>query len=62
MHKRVQQIKGVLPENTFGGVSVMAVGDLYQLSPACQSPVFSVVNDSYSSCTVQALCALMSFK
>ena len=49
VHKRLQQIKGVLPENTFGGVNILAVGDLYQLSPVCQSPAFSVVNDSYSN-------------
>ena len=48
IHKRLQQIKAVLPDNTFGGVSILAVGDLYQLPPVCQSPVFSVVNDSYA--------------
>lgn len=32
----------------FGGVSILAVGDLYQLPPVCQSPVFSTVSDSYA--------------
>ena len=31
IHKRLQQIEGVLPDVTFGGVSILAVGDLYQL-------------------------------
>ena len=36
IHKRLQQIKGVLPDVTFGGVSILAVGDLYQLpATAC---------------------------
>ena len=48
IHERIQQIKAVLPNNTFGGVSIFAVGDLYQLPPLCQSPVFSVVNVSYA--------------
>ena len=48
IHKRLQQVKAVLPDVTFGGVSILAVGDLYQLPPVCQSPVFSTVNDSYA--------------
>ena len=48
IHKRLQHIKAVLPDVTFGGVSILAVGDLYQLPPVCQSPVFSAVNDSYA--------------
>ena len=31
IHKRLQQIKGVLSDVMFGGVSILAVGDLYQL-------------------------------
>ena len=31
IHKRLQQIKGVSDDAVFGGVSVLAVGDLYQL-------------------------------
>ena len=29
IHKRLQQIKGVSDDVTFGGVSILAVGDLY---------------------------------
>ena len=37
IHKRLQQIKGVSDiDVTFGGVSILAVGDLYQLPmPSC---------------------------
>ena len=31
IHKRLQQIKGVSDDVTFGGLSILAVGDLYQL-------------------------------
>ncbi len=48
IHKRLQQIKAVLPDIAFGGVSILAVGDLYQLPPVGQSPIFSTVNDSYA--------------
>ena len=48
IHKRLQQIKAVTPDITFGGVSILAVGDLYQQPPVCQSPVFSIVSDSYA--------------
>ena len=33
IHKRLQQIKGMSDDVTFGGVSILAVGDLYQLPP-----------------------------
>ena len=33
IHKRLQQIKGVSPDVSFGGVSILAVGHLYQLPP-----------------------------
>ena len=45
IHKRLQQIKGV---SVFGGVSILAVGDLYQLPPVGQAPLFSTVSDSYA--------------
>ena len=48
IHKRLQQIKGVAPDVTFGGVSVLAVGDLYQLPHVAQSQLFSTVSDSYA--------------
>ena len=49
IHKRLQQIKGVSSDITFGGVSILAVGDLYQLPPICQSQLlFSKVSDSYA--------------
>lgn len=49
IHKRLQQIKSVLPDIPFGGVSILAVGDLYQLPPVGQSPIFSSVSDSYAN-------------
>ena len=33
---------------TFGGVSILTVGDLHQLPPIAQAPLFSTVNDSYT--------------
>ena len=38
----------MLPDVMFGSVSVLAVGDLYQLSPVAQPMVFSTVSDSYA--------------
>ena len=32
----------------FGGVSILAVGDLYQLPPVGQAPLFSTVSDCYA--------------
>ena len=49
IHKRLQQIKAVLPDVAFDGVSILAVGDLYQLPPVCQAPIFSTVNESYAN-------------
>ena len=48
IHKRLQQIKGVSDDITFGGVSILAVGDLYQLPPVAQAPLFSTVGDCYA--------------
>ncbi len=42
IHKRLQQIKGVSHDVTFGGTSILAVGDLYQLNPVAQAPLFSI--------------------
>ena len=49
IHKRLQQIKAVLPDVAFSGVSILAVGDLYQLPPVGQAPIFSTVSDSYAN-------------
>ena len=48
IHKRLQQIKGVSADVTFGGVSILAVGDLYQLPPVGQPWLFATVSDSYA--------------
>ena len=48
IHKRLQQIKGVSDDVTFGGVSILAVGDLYQLPPVGQPLLFSTVSDGYA--------------
>ena len=48
IHKRLQQIKGVSDDVTFGGVSILEVGDLYQLPPVGPKPLFSTVNDCYA--------------
>ena len=48
IHKRLQQIKGVSDDTVFGGVSILAVGDLYQLPQVGQAPLFSTVSDSYA--------------
>ena len=44
----LQQIKGVLPDVMFGGVSILAVGDLYQLPPVGQPALFDTVTDAYA--------------
>ena len=48
IHKRLQQIKGVSDDLIFGKVSILAVGDLYQLPPVGQPPVFSTISDCYA--------------
>ena len=48
IHKRLQQIKGVSNDVVFDGVSIPAVGDLYQLPPVCQELVYSIVSDCYA--------------
>ena len=48
IHRRLQEIKGAPPDTTFGGISILAVGDLYQLPPVCQPPLFDMVSDAYA--------------
>ena len=45
LNKRLQEIKGV--DDDFGGVSVIAVGDLFQLEPVFDGYVFEALKDSY---------------
>ena len=54
IHKRLQQVKGVSDDKVFGGVSILAVEDLYQLPPDSQAPLLSAVSDCYA----QADCGL----
>ena len=48
IHKRLQQLKGAQDDTTFGNVSVLAVGDLFQLQPVAQPYVFDLVGDTYA--------------
>ena len=48
IHKRLQQIKGASDDVTFGDVSILAVGDLYQLPPIGQPHLFRPVSDGYA--------------
>ena len=48
IHKRLQQLKGKGDEVTFGGISILTVGDLYQLRPVAQPHVFAQVGDAYA--------------
>ena len=41
IHKRLQQLKGKGDDTTFGDISIVAVGDLYQLRPVAQPCVCS---------------------
>ena len=35
-------------DHVFGGVSILPVGDLYQLPAVAQAPLFSTVGDCYA--------------
>ena len=43
IHKRLQQLNGVTADVTFGGVSILAVGDLYQLYPLLDNHCYSAL-------------------
>ena len=59
IHKRLQQIKGMSDDVTFGGISILAVVDLYQLPSVAQTPLFSTVTVTLN-CIPQALYRLMN--
>ena len=48
VHKRLQEIRGIT-NNTevFGGFSILAVGDFYQIEPVKQKPLFALPSDPY---------------
>jgi len=47
IHRRLDEIKGISGEGIyFGNVCVLAVGDLYQLPPVMQRPIFEPVKDA----------------
>ena len=48
IHKRLQQLKGSKDDVTFGNVSILAVGDFFQLQPVAQSYVFQEVSNMYA--------------
>ena len=48
IHKRLQQLKGTGDDHTFGNVSVLTVGHLYQLQPVAQPYIFDQVGDAYA--------------
>ena len=65
VHKRLQQIKGVTSDSTtctctFGGVSVLAVGGLYQLPPIGQPALLDEVTDSYAQLYKSGSCGKMN--
>ena len=49
IHRRLEEIKGSnSQESTFGDITMIAVGDLYQLPPVGKAYVFDHPDDSYS--------------
>ncbi len=48
IHRRLQQLKGSKDDTCFGNVSILAVGDLFQLQPVAQPYVFDEVGDAYA--------------
>ena len=47
LNKRLQEIKGV--DSDFGGVSIIAIGDLFQLQPVFDGYVFETLKGSYGA-------------
>ena len=48
IHRRLQQLKGSPHSSTFSNISILAVGDLFQLQPVAQPYVFDEVSDAYA--------------
>ena len=49
IHKRLKEIFATANSRLFAGISIISVGDLYQLPPICQQPVFAdYKNDAYN--------------
>jgi hypothetical protein len=51
IHRRLQEI--FQSSSDFGGISILAFGDLYQLPPVCQKFVFQPPSDEYAQLCVQ---------
>ena len=60
IHKRFQEIKGAPLDQTFGGISILSVGDLYQLPPVCQPHLFELVSDPIQDFTKLDHCGKMN--
>ena len=48
IHKRLQQITGSTDNTTFGNVSILAMGDFYQLQPVGDPYIFDQNGDAYA--------------
>jgi len=49
IHRRLQDVIGNKdPDSRFGGISILAVGDLYQLQPVGQNHAFALPSDIYA--------------
>ena len=48
VHKRLQQLKASKDDTSFGNISILAIGDLFQLQPVAQPHVFDEVSDMYA--------------
>ena len=46
IHQRLVEIFGCPPDNPFAGISIIACGDFYQLSPIQQKPIYADFNDA----------------